>query len=74
MTICYSDRNLTIEKEDQTHYTGLAKVEVQFFASTFMVSSKLMPREQKATTSSNPSGWLVAVTKQHKGIFNYLAC
>jgi hypothetical protein len=44
MTMWYSDRKLTTDKEARTHNTGLAKVAVQCSADTFVVNQTLVLR------------------------------
>jgi hypothetical protein len=44
MTMWYSDRKLTTDKEARTHNTGLAKVAVQCSADTFVVNQNLVLR------------------------------
>ena len=44
MTMWYSDRKLTTDKEARTHNTGLAKVAVQCSADTFVVNQSLVLR------------------------------
>ena len=44
MTMWYSDRKLTTDKEARTHNTGLAKVAVQCSADSFVVNQSLVLR------------------------------
>jgi hypothetical protein len=52
MTMWYSDRKLTTDKEARTHNTGLAKVAVQCSAETFVVNQTLVLR-----INPEASGW-----------------